>query len=155
METRWWKALGVVAALAFAAVPAWADGDPTPPPKGNPDYAAGLEAVKAGAWQRAIQVLDKVVAQDDRNADAYNFLGYSHRKLGEYQRALAEYKRALAIDPKHRGAHEYIGEAYLALGNLDKAHEALEQLDALCWLGCPEYDDLKAAIEYWERTSDS
>ena len=35
------------------------------------------------------------------------------------------YEKALAIDPKHRGAHEYIGEAYLTLGNLPKAKEHL------------------------------
>ncbi|MBI4081288.1 MAG: tetratricopeptide repeat protein [Candidatus Lambdaproteobacteria bacterium] len=155
MDIRGWQALGVVAVLAAAAVPARADGDPTPPPKANPDYVAGVEAVKAGDWQRAIRHLDKVVARDDRNADAYNFLGYSHRRLGAYQTALAEYTKALAIDPKHRGAHEYIGETYLALGNLAKAREHLRQLDALCWLGCPEYDDLKQAVESYARKSKS
>ncbi|MBI3993783.1 MAG: hypothetical protein HY342_10950, partial [Candidatus Lambdaproteobacteria bacterium] len=40
-----------------------------------------------------------------------------------------------------------IGEAYLALGRMEKAREHLAFLDKECWLGCEEYDDLKAAIE--------
>ena len=35
------------------------------------------------------------------------------------------YNEALRLDPKHRGAHEYIGEAYLMVGNVAKAKEHL------------------------------
>lgn len=58
----------------------------------------------------------------------------------------------LAIDPKHRGAHEYIGEAYLMLGNVAKAREHLARLDRLCTFSCSEYRDLKKAIETYEKT---
>ncbi len=61
--------------------------------------------------------------------------------------ALAAYNKALALDPKHRGAHEYIGEAYLQLGRLDKAKVHLDALDKLCFLPCEEYTDLKKAYE--------
>ena len=54
--------------------------------------------------------------------------------------------RALAIDPKHRGAHEYMGEAYLLLGNLPQAEEHLAVLDKLCWLPCSEYSTLKTKV---------
>jgi len=29
--------------------------------------------------------------------------------------ALKHYKRSIELNPRHRGAHEYIGEAYLML----------------------------------------
>ena len=64
--------------------------------------------------------------------------------------ALPHYQKALAIDPKHRGAHEYIGEAYLMVGNVTKAKEHLGQLDKLCFFGCNEYSDLKKSISAYE-----
>jgi hypothetical protein len=60
------------------------------------------------------------------------------------------YNEALRIDSKHRGAHEYIGEAYLMVGNVEKAREHLGQLDKLCFFGCSEYSDLKKAISTYE-----
>jgi len=58
----------------------------------------------------------------------------------------------LAIDPKHRGAHEYIGEAYLTLDNLAKAKEHLATINSLCFFPCSEYRDLKKAVEAYEKS---
>jgi hypothetical protein len=60
------------------------------------------------------------------------------------------YNEALRIDPKHRGAHEYIGEAYLTVNNVAKAREHLGQLDRLCFLPCSEHTDLKKAVADYE-----
>ncbi len=49
------------------------------------------------------------------DAEAYNLAGHAHRKLGDYERALAFYDQALDLNPHHRGALEYLGEAYLEL----------------------------------------
>lgn len=65
---------------------------------------------------------------------------------------LRHYGEALRIDPKHRGAHEYIGEAYLKLNNLPKAKEHLAILDRLCTFGCEEYTDLKKAVASYEAS---
>lgn len=69
--------------------------------------------------------------------------------LGRLAEALAFYEQALSIDPEHRGAHEYIGEAYLGPGRLDKALEHLAFLDDDCWLR-EEYSDLKEAVARYE-----
>ena len=91
-------------------------------------------------------MLESVVKAEPRNADAWNYIGFSHRKLEQYDKALAAYNKALAIDPKHRGAREYLGELYLMTGNVAKAEAQLRKLDGICTFGCEEYDDLKAAI---------
>jgi tetratricopeptide (TPR) repeat protein len=52
------------------------------------------------------------VRQPD-NADIENYLGYAHRNLKQFDAAFKHYKQALVLNPRHRGAHEYIGEAYL------------------------------------------
>jgi tetratricopeptide (TPR) repeat protein len=118
----------------------------------DPDFDRASQAIKAKEYDRAIEYLNNVVAKDDRNADAYNLLGYSERMRGNLDAAFKYYERALAIDPKHRGAHEYVGETYLLANNLPKAEEHLAALDKLCFFSCEEYRDLKAAIaDYKEK----
>ena len=51
---------------------------------------------------------------------AWNYLGYTQRKLGNYQDALTAYDRALSIKPGYAEAIEYRGHAYLGLNRLAK-----------------------------------
>jgi tetratricopeptide (TPR) repeat protein len=118
----------------------------------DPDYTAGVKAIKAQQYSNAIGHLEKSVARDGQNADAYNWLGYAIRKNGEPAKSIPIYEKALALNPKHRGAHEYIGEAYLALDNLPKAKEHLSRLNALCFFPCSEYRDLKKAVDAYEKS---
>jgi tetratricopeptide (TPR) repeat protein len=86
-------------------------------------------------------------------------MGYAYRKLGDYHRALAHYQQALDLNPHHRGALEYLGELYLAMGCLAQANEVLARLETACrriagdaakgdWqTGCGEWQELKAAID--------
>ena len=149
----------IVAVLALglalaAATPAGADGDRTPAPQRtkDPAYTQAVKAIEAGQFTAAIPLLEGVVQRDGGNADAYNWLGYAVRKSGEPARAIPIYQKALALDPRHRGAHEYIGEAYLMVGDLPAARQHLARLNSICFFGCEEYRDLKQAIESYERT---
>jgi Tfp pilus assembly protein PilF len=117
----------------------------------DPDYAAAVKAIKGEKFAAAIPLLEGVVKRDTANADAYNWLAYATRKTGDPAASIPLYEKALAIDPKHRGAHEYIGEAYLMLGNVAKAKEHLARLDKLCFFSCEEYRDLKKAVEGYEK----
>lgn len=150
-------ALGVT--VASIPAPASAAGGGSEAPRSgsaaqpdDPDYTAAVQAIKAGDFAAAIRLLDGVVKRDGTNADAYNWLAYAVRKGGDPARSIPIYQRALAIDPKHRGAHEYIGEAYLALDNVPKAREHLARLDSLCFFPCAEYRDLKKAVETYEKS---
>lgn len=119
-----------------------------PPPyiSQSPDYIAGRAAIEAKNWSEAVHAFERVIARDARDADAWNYLGFARRNLGSYEAAFAAYAQALTLDPGHRGAHEYVGEAYLKIGNLAKAEEHLAILDRLCQSNCPEYFDLRDAI---------
>ncbi len=119
-----------------------------PAPESNFDL--GVKAVKAQDFGRALGLFGKVVRNDPQNADAWNWIGFSNRKLKRFDDSLAAYKKALAIDPEHRGANEYLGELYLQKGDLAKARARLEKLDGICSYGCEEYDDLKRAIKAFE-----
>jgi hypothetical protein len=54
--------------------------------------------------------------------------------------------------PRHRGAHEYIGEAYLIVNNLAKAEEHLAARRQICLIPCEEFEELKDKIEAYKRT---
>jgi tetratricopeptide (TPR) repeat protein len=149
-----WSALCLAALVAVSPMPAYGDppGSTTRAKPEDPDYTAAVRAIKAENFAAAIPLLRGLVARDAMNADAYNWLAYATRKNGDPAGSLSIYEKALAIDPKHRAAHEYIGEAYLVLGNLAKAKEHLTVLDKLCFLPCEEYRDLKKAVEAYEKS---
>ncbi|MEO3427326.1 tetratricopeptide repeat protein [Pelagibius sp. CAU 1746] len=121
----------------------------------DPTYAAAKQLVENGKYSEAIPLLEEVVAKDDKNADAFNYLGYSNRQLGNNDAALAHYQKALALEPRHRGANEYLGELYLILGDLEKAEERLDVLDGACFFGCEEYTELKNAIAEYKAKAGS
>jgi tetratricopeptide (TPR) repeat protein len=103
-------------------------------------------------WPRAQAILKDAVAANPANADYHNLYAYSIRKGASPDMNLVfkHYNEALRIDPKHRGAHEYIGEAYLMVGNVAKAKEHLGALDKLCFFPCQEYSELKRAVSDYE-----
>jgi tetratricopeptide (TPR) repeat protein len=55
---------------------------------------------------------------------AWNYLGYTNRKLGNYEAALQAYDRALQLKPDYPEALEYRGHAYLGLNRLSEAKDA-------------------------------
>ena len=147
----------VMVAVWFSAImaPAAVRADPTDDDPNaaalDPDYAAGKRAIEAKDWRAAVKALSAAALRDTRNADIQNYLGYAYRHLGDMARAFAHYERALKLNPRHRGAHEYAGEAALLAGDLPRAQRHLAALKTICVLPCEEYDDLKAAVEAYPR----
>jgi len=119
--------------------------------KQTPEYTAGVQAIESKNFARALDLLQVAVQRTPDDADAWNYLAYATRKNGDPAKSIPLYEKALALDPRHLGAHEYIGEAYLALDNLPKAKEHLKRLDRLCLLSCEEYRDLKKAVQAYEN----
>ena len=125
--------------LAFAA-------DTSPPTPRDTELEKAKTAIARKDWAGAQAVLEPYTATNPRSADGFNLLGYSLRNQKKYDESLVAYKQALTLDPKHKGAHEYIGIAYIQMGQLDKAKEHLASLDKICTFSCEEYRDLKKAI---------
>lgn len=119
------------------------------------DFQKAEYLVKGEKYEEAIPLLQKVVADNPRDADAWNYLGFCSRKLGKKEDALGYYQKALAVNPKHKGAHEYLGELYLQMNDLAKAEEQLAILKGLCPGGCEELEDLEADIADYKASRPS
>ena len=118
----------------------------------DPDYAAGKVAMEKKNWPEAAKRFQTALLRDPDSADLHNYLGFSYRNLKQMDLALKFYKRSIEINPRHRGAHEYIGEAYLMLNDLPKAEKHLAALRKICLLPCEELVDLEKAVkEYRSR----
>ncbi len=137
---RLWMGVFLLAgSVAFA-------GDSSPPTPRDLELEKAKTAIARKDWPGALSVLEAYTVANPRSADGFNLLGYSLRNQKKYDEALVAYKQALTLDPKHKGAHEYIGIAYIQMGQLDKAKEHLASLDKICTFSCEEYRDLKKAI---------
>jgi tetratricopeptide (TPR) repeat protein len=124
-----------------------ADTDSTPVVnQTNADFVAGKKAVEAKDWPIAAAAFERAVKRDPKSADAYNMLGYSYRWQNRMDESFTAYGKALELDPNHKGAHEYIGIAYLKAKQPDKAKEHLARLEKICGTNCEEYKDLAKAL---------
>jgi len=146
------RCAAILVLLAFAG-PAFAIGSSSGGSSSDGASMAEAEkAVKAEDYPRAIDLLKKVLKVQPRNPDAYNYLGFSHRKIGETSLALRYYQTALDIDPQHVGANEYLGELYLEMGDVPKAEERLAVLRASCGR-CEAYEELAEKIAARKATN--
>lgn len=139
--------------LSIALAPTFALADlPAPRATESANIVAARKAIDGKDYKSAVGYLTKAVQEEPNNADAQNMLGYSYRKLGTFDKSMEHYQKALKIDANHRSAHEYLGELYLDMNQLDNAEKQLAALKKACpFFGrCEEYEDLKAAIDKYK-----
>src|SRR5262245_53607045 len=117
-----------------AALAAGGGGAATPDPSGtrptDPVLDAATTAINAENWPSAQGYMKDLVARNPGDAEFHNLYAYTLRKGPNPDMSLVfkHYNEALRLDPKHRGANEYLGEAYLMVNNLPKAKEQLATL---------------------------
>jgi tetratricopeptide (TPR) repeat protein len=142
----------LLAVLAMTTLATAADVPRSRAPE-DQDLSDARARIEAKDWPGASDILKKAVARDPGNAEYHNLFAYSvrHTANPDMNVVFQHYREALRIAPQHRGAHEYIGEAYLMVGDVPKAKEHLAALDKLCFFSCAEYRDLKKAIERYEK----
>jgi Flp pilus assembly protein TadD len=162
MRTHSLRPLATLAAAAIAlglavSAPAMAAGtgsDATAKTTSLPGYVEAQALIKAEKYDEAIAALNGLNLPND--ADVLNLLGYSHRKIGKIDEGIAYYLAALKVDPKHKGVHEYLGEAYLMKSDLANAEKLLAELKEICgFWGCDEANELTEAIEAYKKKQGS
>jgi hypothetical protein len=137
----------LVPGASFAAADTNSSGAPV-----DPVLERAADASSRSDWAGAQSILKEGLAKSPNNAEYHNMYAYNLRKGPQPDMSLVfkHYNEALRIDPRHKGANEYLGEAYLMVNNLPKAKEQLAALDRLCLLSCREYSELKKSIAAYE-----
>ena len=87
------------------------------------DEARTLYSTALGKFQQAVRL-------DPKMHEAWNYVGYTHRRLGDYDDALEAYEHALALRPGYPEALEYRAEAYLAVQRVADAQQSYLDLFA-------------------------
>ena len=114
-------------------------------------YYNAVKLINNKSYEAAIDNLFKAEKNNKNDADIYNYLGFSYRKMGNLEKAAFYYEKALKISPKHKGALEYQGEMFLTQGNLKLAEANLKKLGKICFLGCKEEKMLKESIMKYNK----
>ena len=117
----------------------------------NKLYDKAYDLVYAEKFDKSLKLLKKIAKRDDlgeMKADVYNLLGFSYRKNDnpDLDKAFESYKIALEANPEHAGAHEYLGELYLKMGDKFMAEQMLAKLETIAGTSSDEYKKLKKAI---------
>jgi Tfp pilus assembly protein PilF len=150
------RTVALVLALGLAAPLYAADAPPITAPTVSERMAVARESIARKGWSRAQYDLKLVLRDEPGNADAHNLLAYTYRKQDkpDLVQAFEHYKTALKLNPQHKGAHEYIGEAYLMDRKPDMAMKYLTDLERICGnRQCEEYQDLAKAIASYRKAN--
>lgn len=99
----------------------------------NPKYATvynnrAMVRRELGGVAGALADHDQAIKLNAHNASFYNARGGTRYHVGDLKGAIADYTQAIRRDPQN--GHMYysnVGEAYFALGNMDKALAAFEK----------------------------
>lgn len=115
---------------------------------GQPDYARvlhreGVEYLKAGELDRAIERFNEALGEDQSHAGAYSNRGVAHRRQGLDQQAIQDFQKAIALQPDFHQAHFNLAQIQIAQGESLGAIRSLrkvveikpDQADALNLLG--------------------
>jgi len=109
--------------------------------KADKAFGAAADASDAGKNTRAAQEAHELYGSahgkfalaaqlDPSLSEAWNYVGYTARKLGNYDEALGAYDTALKLKPGYADALEYRGEAFLGLNRIPDAQQAYLDLYA-------------------------
>ena len=74
-----WSASSGAGGTSSASAPTTTTAAPTT--NASSDFLTAKAKVTAGDYKGALPILEKIVAKDRNNADAFNLLGFSNRKL--------------------------------------------------------------------------
>jgi predicted Zn-dependent protease len=163
--SRWLAvAGGGLALLAFMPESSLAVGDepktekPDPKPKNNQRglnqdqaYSVGYWQAKGGQYDAALATLR--TARDQSDPRIQTMIGFTLRKLGRVDEALGYYERVLTAYPDRTTTRQYLGEAFLQMGNPVKAREQLAEIAKRCGTACEDYQLLADEITAYERTA--
>jgi Tfp pilus assembly protein PilF len=110
-------------------------------------FYAGYWLARNGKYAEALGYLRQASGEDVR---VLTYIGFATRKLGDVDAAMGFYNRALQLNPDYSVARAYMGEGFLAKGDLNAARGQLAEIAQRCGATCAEYGDLAQHIAAYE-----
>ncbi|MEM8538529.1 MAG: tetratricopeptide repeat protein, partial [Pseudomonadota bacterium] len=84
------------------------------------------ELAYAGQYAAALDVLDTL--ENPGAPLALTYYGFAHRKAGDIALGMEYYTRAIAADPDNLLARSYMGQGFVAAGDIAQAEEQLIEI---------------------------
>lgn len=85
----------------------------------------GLVELKAGRFDRSIELLDSAIALNRGDADLFAHRGLAHEKAGRHDQAAADFDQAFRIDPDHAIALQNRSAVSFSKGEAAEAEESI------------------------------
>jgi predicted Zn-dependent protease len=114
-------------------------------------YSVAYWQAKGGEHAAALATLRTAADQDDPRIQT--LIGFTLRKLGRVDEAMGYYQRVLASHPDRTTTRQYLGEAFLQVGDVTRAREQLAEIGTRCGTSCEDYQLLADEIARFERTA--
>ena len=115
--------------------------------RGDAAIVQAEDLLKQKKFAESLDVLDKIIARNIRNADAHVDSAIAWYNLGNMDKADAALKNALAIDRGHMGAYVMAGLIALKREDRNQAEYYLNALRVACQSDtCPEFITLQPAV---------
>lgn len=92
---------------------------------------SAMDLHRAGRYDLAIRVYDKVLRTDPRHLDVLHLRGVAAYQIGDDEQATAFLKQAIAVDGLRAPPHHYLGLVRARQGRLDAAAASLQTALAL------------------------
>ena len=113
-------------------------------------YSLGYWQAKNGHYDAALTTLRSARDQDDPRVQT--MVGFTLRKLGRVDEAFGYYFKAIATRPEATTTRQYLGEAYLQIGDPVRAKEQLAEIERRCGTTCEDYTSLAEEIANYEHS---
>ena len=94
------------------------------------DETAGKADTSQKKFCKARKKYEAAVSTDSTYYQAWNMVGYCARHCGDLSASLNAYMKCLALAPDYEEAHEYLGELYIRMGDMEKARAELAWLES-------------------------
>ncbi len=105
--------------------------EPTPSPEARAEakrlYKEGVKYGLAGLYPQAVEIFQRVVKLDPKNANAHFGLGHAYFDLKQWRNAIESFKVVIELNPKDDEARDRLGLARAMLWEQDNARIAAER----------------------------
>ncbi len=114
-------------------------------------HLLGLASYQLGQFDRAVELLLRAIAVNDKIALAHRTLGNAFERLNRLNDAVASYNRAIALEPAYAATYNDRGEALRKLNRLDEAVANYRQAISLKHDYAEAYNNLGVALNESKR----